>query len=303
MPINMFSNALKVLQKKHEKLEKINLVDNDSKILYSTIVENECKFRITVVGEFLRGKSTFINALLGNKILPCGKLPTTNIITRIVYSDNPFYKIVKKDGKNEYLTKEEFKDIGEIGSDKILTFGFKTVDEIDYAVIGMPLDLCKNSVEFIDTPGTNDLNIRHMRYKYDYLNYANIIILMLNATLVLTRSELDFLKERILSNQIKNVLVVINFKDQLIHAEEVKVKVKNYVKGKIRELAEIEPKIFLVSSFQALIYKMYKNGMKLNARERLYLPHSFEETGFVELERELFNYINKSVTKNKIINK
>lgn len=95
--------------------------------------------------------------------------------------------------------------------------------------------------------------------------------------------------------------MVINFKDQLIHVEEVKV--KNYVKGKIRELAEIEPKIFLVSSFQALIYKMYKNGMKLNARERLYLPHSFEETGFVELERELFNYINKSVTKNKIINK
>jgi GTPase SAR1 family protein len=264
------------------------------------------KFTLVVVGEFSRGKSTFVNAMLGKKVLPSSKRPTTNIISKIVYADKPAYEIFLKDGKSKNLTEEEFKNIkaqAEEDPSNILKFkSFIKKEEdfskIDYAIIGQPLAFCQNGVEVVDTPGTNDLNIGRMEITYNYLNRADAAVLLLNATQALTRSELDFLKERILGNQIKDIFVVINFKDELSPAEEIKV--KNYVRDNIRDLAEIEPKIFLVSSSQALTYRAAKNGDKLTAREMMNLPQTFEETGFTEFEAALAKYLDEEKGKAKL---
>lgn len=264
------------------------------------------KFTLVVVGEFSRGKSTFVNAMLGKKVLPSSKRPTTNIISKIVYADKPAYEIFLKDGKSKNLTEEEFKNIkaqAEEDPSNILKFkSFIKKEEdfskIDYAIIGQPLAFCQNGVEVVDTPGTNDLNIGRMEITYNYLNRADAAVLLLNATQALTRSELDFLKERILGNQIKDIFVVINFKDELSPTEEIKV--KNYVRDNIRDLAEIEPKIFLVSSSQALTYRAAKNGDKLTAREMMNLPQTFEETGFTEFEAALAKYLDEEKGKAKL---
>ncbi len=264
------------------------------------------KFTLVVVGEFSRGKSTFVNAMLGKKVLPSSKRPTTNIISKIVYADKSAYEIFLKDGKSKNLTEEEFKNIkaqAEEDPSNILKFkSFIKKEEdfskIDYAIIGQPLAFCQNGVEVVDTPGTNDLNIGRMEITYNYLNRADAAVLLLNATQALTRSELDFLKERILGNQIKDIFVVINFKDELSPAEEIKV--KNYVRDNIRDLAEIEPKIFLVSSSQALTYRAAKNGDKLTAREMMNLPQTFEETGFTEFEAALAKYLDEEKGKAKL---
>lgn len=264
------------------------------------------KFTLVVVGEFSRGKSTFVNAMLGKKVLPSSKRPTTNIISKIVYADKPTYEIFLKDGKSKNLTEEEFKNIkaqAEEDPSNILKFkSFIKKEEdfskIDYAVIGQPLVFCQNGVEVVDTPGTNDLNVGRMEITYNYLNRADAAVLLLNATQALTRSELDFLKERILGNQIKDIFIVINFKDELSPTEEVKV--KNYVKDNIRDLAEIEPKIFLVSSSQALTYRAAKSGAKLTAREVMNLPQTFEETGFTEFEEALAKYLDEEKGEAKL---
>lgn len=264
------------------------------------------KFTLVVVGEFSRGKSTFVNAMLGKKVLPSSKRPTTNIISKIVYADKPTYEIFLKDGKSKNLTEEEFKNIkaqAEEDPSNILKFkSFIKKEEdfskIDYAVIGQPLAFCQNGVEVVDTPGTNDLNVGRMEITYNYLNRADAAVLLLNATQALTRSELDFLKERILGNQIKDIFIVINFKDELSPTEEVKV--KNYVKDNIRDLAEIEPKIFLVSSSQALTYRAAKSGAKLTAREVMNLPQTFEETGFTEFEEALAKYLDEEKGEAKL---
>ena len=165
-------------------------------------------------------------------------------------------------------------------------------------MIGQPLAFCQNGVEVVDTPGTNDLNVGRMEITYNYLNQADAAILLLNATQALTKSELDFLKERILGNQIKDIFVVINFKDGLDYEDETNV--KKYVRDNIRALADIEPKIFLVSSLQALTYRAAKNGDKLTAREMMNLPQTFEETGFTEFEAALAKYLDEEKGKAKL---
>ena len=264
------------------------------------------KFTLVVVGEFSRGKSTFVNAMLGKKVLPSSKRPTTNIISKIVYADKSTYEIFLKDGKSKNLTEEEFKNIkAQAEEDPSNIQRFKSFikreedfSKIDYAIICQPLAFCQNGVEVVDTPGTNDLNVGRMEITYNYLNRADAAVLLLNATQALTRSELDFLKERILGNQIKDIFVVINFKDELSPAEEVKV--KNYVRDNIRDLAEIEPKIFLVSSAQALAYRAAKSGAKLTVREMMNFPQTFEETGFTEFETALAKYLDEEKGEAKL---
>lgn len=49
---------------------------------------NQDKFNLVVLGEFKRGKTTFINALLGAALLPSAVVPLTSIVTLIQYGDN-----------------------------------------------------------------------------------------------------------------------------------------------------------------------------------------------------------------------
>lgn len=296
------SNQLK-LQIVLDDLKLNNIV---KKIKDDTLGLDYEKFTIVVVGEFSRGKSTFVNAMFGKKVLPSSKRPTTNIISKIVYADKPAYEIFLKDGKSKNLTEEEFKNIKAQAEEDPSNFQkFKSFlkreedfSKIDYAVIGQPLAFCQNGVEVVDTPGTNDLNVGRMEITYNYLNQADAAILLLNATQALTKSELDFLKERILGNQIKDIFVVINFKDGLDYEDETNV--KKYVRDNIRALADIEPKIFLVSSLQALTYRAAKNGDKLTAREMMNLPQTFEETGFTEFEAALAKYLDEEKGKAKL---
>ena len=65
------------------------------------------KFRVAVVGEFRRGKTTFINALLGKEILPVDALPTTATLNRITYGSVPKAYLCWKDGGREEIGIEE----------------------------------------------------------------------------------------------------------------------------------------------------------------------------------------------------
>ena len=58
-------------------------------------------FEVAIVGEFKRGKSTLINALLGQEVLPADVLPATATLNRVTYSDEPFVDVEYKDGTSE----------------------------------------------------------------------------------------------------------------------------------------------------------------------------------------------------------
>ena len=69
-------------------------------------------FNMVVVGEFSRGKSTFINAMLGKRVLPAKSNPTTTIINRITYGQTPEYILHKRDGSSpESIDEKAFKAI------------------------------------------------------------------------------------------------------------------------------------------------------------------------------------------------
>ena len=136
------------------------------------------------------------------------------------------------------------------------------IGKIDYAIVSYPLDFCRDNVEIIDTPGINDLNNSRVDITYRYLNRADAVIMVLAANQPLTNSEMDFLKDRILSNQISDIFFVINFKDEAKTNQEEKA-VVDYVKKELEPLMidnDSPLRMYLVSSKQALSYRRLENG-------------------------------------------
>lgn len=259
-------------------------------------------FHLVVVGEFSRGKSTFVNALLGRRILPASKNPTTAIISKIVYGDTPAYQIFYKDHRQDDLAEAAFKKLtappepDESDPDSVQTFSKaqKIISAIDFARISYPLPFCKDKVEVVDTPGTNDLNVGRMEITYGYLNQADAVILLLAAYQPLTASEAQFLKERILGNQIQDIFFVISHKDDLDTPEQEQ-DVVNFITKHLREILpagfDLRNRIFLVNSLGALYFHMQEQGEVLTVKQELKLPDTFGDTGFPDFEFALGKFL------------
>ncbi len=259
-------------------------------------------FHLVVVGEFSRGKSTFVNALLGRRILPSSKNPTTAIISKIVYGDKPSYRIVYKDKRQEAMTEDVFKKItapsepDENDPDSVMEFAKaqKVISSIDFAEIAYPMSFCRDNVELVDTPGTNDLNVGRMEITYGYLNQADAVILLLAAYQPLTASEVQFLKERILGNKIQDIFFVISHKDDLDN-EEQENEVAEFIKKHLLEILpeglSLDNRIFLVNSLGAVYFHMQEQGEELTAKQELKVPDKFSDTGFQDLESSLGEFL------------
>ncbi len=258
-------------------------------------LDNEM-FELVIVGEFSRGKSTFINAMLGRRMLPSRKSPTTAIISKIVYNDEPRYVLSYKNKNSEEIDRDDFFALTapkQILSDEERAQEQKLLDSIDYAEIGYPLSFCRDNVEIVDTPGTNDLSTVRLNITYEYLNKADAVILLLSATQALTSSEADFLRERIIGNHIQDIFIVIGHKDELPTVEDEQ-KVLEFVMFNLQKYfpdISFNNRIFLVSSLPTLIFRRVENGEELKPNMLRKKPDSLKDTGFPEFESTLTNFL------------
>lgn len=177
------------------------------------------------------------------------------------------------------------------------------MDTIDFVDVAYPLEFCKDNVEIVDTPGINDINQNRIEITYRYLNQADAVIMLLCATQALSNSEVEFLKERILGNHIQNIFFVVTHKDELDEKSEQKV--LNFVTKNIRNILpeniNIDNRIFLVSSIQALAYRMVKNRLELSTKTlRNNYVESLEHTGFNEFEDALAYFLTEEKGRAKI---
>lgn len=102
-------------------------------------------YRVAVIGEFKKGKSSLINALLGSEVLPTDILPMTASINRVVYGEKKSITIHYKSGTTEERTVEELLDFGtKYDAQKAERAG--TVREI---IVHYPSVFCRNHIELI----------------------------------------------------------------------------------------------------------------------------------------------------------
>jgi small GTP-binding protein len=171
-------------------------------------------FLLVIAGEFNSGKSSFINALLGERVLPEGVTPTTDRINLLRHGP-----AVSEQPLEAYLLERTH-----------------------------PAELLRE-ITVVDTPGTNAIIRRHEELTRDFVPRSDLVLFVTSADRPFTESERTFLEQ--IREWGKKIVFVINKIDILQRPEEV-AQVIEYVRDNGTALLGEEPRIFPVSARMAM---------------------------------------------------
>ncbi|MEM7713625.1 MAG: dynamin family protein, partial [Cyanobacteria bacterium P01_A01_bin.68] len=183
-------------------------------------------FRIAVFGPFNHGKSTLLNALLGNKTLPIDLIPTTGAAITVKYGDELKTHITFLDGKQIQRSGTNIlKEFAILDDDRRMRNDVLSVEVLS------PHPFLKTGVEFLDLPGTNDREEQNTLVKEQLLS-ADLVVQLLDARKLMTLEERENLRDWLLDRGIETVVFVANFLN-LLEPEEQK-----QVQSRLRFVAE-----------------------------------------------------------------
>ncbi|MEA5582043.1 dynamin family protein [Nodularia harveyana UHCC-0300] len=250
-------------------------------------------FRLLVLGDMKRGKSTFINALIGENVLPNAVNPCTAILTILRYGEQKQVTVYFKDERSpEQLEFKDFKEKYTIDpkenkkSDKQKPSVFTGVS---HAIMEYPLSLLSKGLEIIDSPGLNDTEDRN-ELSLGYINNCHAVLFVMRASQPYTLAE-----HRYLENYIKGrgltVFFIINGWDQIQEGildpddqeelQAAEMQLRQLFESNLSRYCEINgvnvysQRVFEVSAINAL-------RRKIKNKEA-----SLEGTGFPEFWRSL----------------
>ncbi|MFP5212321.1 MAG: dynamin family protein [Acidobacteriota bacterium] len=202
-------------------------------------------FNLVVVGQFKRGKTCFINALLGKSILPVAVVPLTSIVTVLRYGERLTVTVYFNDGREEAIDCESLSEyVTEIGNPN-------NMKEVREVVITYPSPYLKDGVRLIDTPGVGSVYQHNTDVAYKYLPQSDAALFLLSVDQPVSRAELDFLTDvRQYSDRIFFLLNKIDY----VSESEVEQSIRFSQKA-LEEVMGAGGKIFPVSARLALSAK------------------------------------------------
>lgn len=177
------------------------------------------EFRIAVVGEFSSGKSTFINAMLGQDVLQHATTETTAAVTRIinVTADDPRRmtgRVITRDGKEIIMPDlQNLKDFTTTQSER---YQNRVPDEIAFVEIFLPFMVCSRPVVLVDTPGLNGMAEGHREQTVALIQKAHACIYLIPRSGL---GESDILFLTYLAKFQRNFIFIQNFIDEFQASE------------------------------------------------------------------------------------
>lgn len=182
--------------------------------------------RMVVVGEFSTGKSSLVNAVLGEEILPVRATPATAVITKLKHCAQPSACVHYLNGSTRLV---------EPTADglKALTADRPEVDKVEFLEILHPA--VPEGMVIIDTPGTNDISKTRTEIVYRILPSADAVWMVISARAPLKASEVAFLRDKLIGADLTRVHFVVNQVDTL--SEEEAQEVMDYVQSELAKLA------------------------------------------------------------------
>jgi GTPase Era involved in 16S rRNA processing len=201
------------------------------------------QLHLAILGQMKRGKSSFINALLGAEVLPTGVLPVTAIITEIRYGPAPQATViyatgglkesVALDALAEYIT-----EAGNPGNTK-------QVASVD---VSYPSPFLESGIVLIDTPGIGSTHAHNTQTTESYLEQVDAGIVVLSVDPPITEAESQFIRR--LRDDIPKLFFILN-KTDIASADEIGT-IAEFLRNELNGLQIQTPEIFTLSARQAL---------------------------------------------------
>ncbi len=220
IPSKLLSHFETIRRQEHEQISELldvlgrvdGLPDSQMEQVRDALFHTNHPYLMVLVGPFGSGKSSVINALLGEEIMEVGPIPTTDRIVILRHGDD-----VQRSRTGDVET------------------------------VFHPSPLLRN-LSLVDTPGLESVFKVHDEMTHRFLHRADVVLLVMIATQVLTASNLEALQQ--LKNYGKRMVVVVNQVDVL--EPEEREQVREFVLEQARLQLGFEPQVWLVSARQAL---------------------------------------------------
>jgi small GTP-binding protein len=240
---------------------------------------------LAVLGQFKRGKSTLINALLGEDILPTSVIPLTSFPTfiqyheqkgvRVIYSgDKAFYEVWGLEAKelNNFLSKyitEEGNPQNRLGLSQV---------EVYY-----PSPLLQQGIVLVDTPGIGSTHLHNTEATLNFIPQCDAVIFVISADPPVTEVEIEFLKR--IQAKIGRIFFILNKIDYLTPADLTKV--MDFVTAIFIQKNGIDKDIRVIplSAKKGLLAKQTNN------------PQLFTQSGLSKIEEALHCFIKNDKEK------
>ena len=224
--------------------EKASLLDNEKTFLEALVVakkrSNETLFNIAASGVINSGKSTLLNALLNKSVLGASNVPETINLTILKHDKDSharvnFYSIDELAALG--LTSENLPSKSvDIGIDEIKNYtssSSKTANLVKSVELYDDLELLKDNVCIIDTPGIDDAVVLREQITTNFMRECDLLAHLMNASQSATQKDVLFLKKCLENSHIVRLAVVLTHADEL-SAKELN-ETLNYTKKAIAE--------------------------------------------------------------------
>jgi ribosome biogenesis GTPase A len=192
------------------------------------------RLHFAVLGQFNRGKSTFINALLQIKALPTSVLPLTSVPTVIEYGAEQRCKIRFLDGSEDLVIKDSAEEIEDALRKYVAEENNpKNRLQVKDVYVSCASGLLENGTALIDTPGFGSTHLHNTQTTLDLLIECDAALFLLSADPPMTQTEMEFL--RLVKERVPKIFFILNKVDLLTPEglEEVDRFIRNILTGEL----------------------------------------------------------------------
>ena len=195
LEIDHFTDQLQTILKKSNRPELADQIDS----MKSDSGNKDGNRVIAIIGEFGRGKSTLLNALLNRIVLPMGGTPTSNTL-----------QIVKKSQEDRGIVHFTDGTLQNICPKLDILTQYITTSEcpVSYFELQLKGEVIPDGIQIIEPPGLGDINPEHMIVTHQVIARACAVIFVIDANMPLNQSEMNALAT--LPIHIKHLMIVIN---------------------------------------------------------------------------------------------
>jgi GTP-binding protein EngB required for normal cell division len=220
-----------------------DIVDRHRLLEYRSRIEallargQEDRVEVALLGRVSSGKSSLVNALLGQPLLPVGAVPVTTVVTRLRHDTTTNVRAVDVDGQVQAIAPGELHDyIDEAGNPG----NRRRLREVD---VGFPAPILEHGVVLTDTPGLGSLHASASAHALDYLPRCDLGIVAIDAAATLMPQDLDLL--RALRDGGADWLVVLTKADAV--ASDALAQQRSYVERTLAEALQLPVTVDAVS--------------------------------------------------------
>ena len=173
----------------------------------------EGRFYVACIGQFKRGKSTVLNALLGDPVLPTGVLPITTVPTVVRFGRTRSARVRFRGGNWLDVGPEQLQ---EFVSEEHNPENSKGVAGVEVFV---PSPLLATGMCFVDTPGLGSVFAGNTAATQAFIPHIDAALVVVGADPPIAGEELTLVEE--IGHQVREVIVVLNKADRTSDAERM----------------------------------------------------------------------------------